>query len=331
MSGYVSSELVELLHTYLEDRQIDSLLLHALPAIFNTKCRLDLTDWNRLLNSIQGQHPDHAIGLSLASMVNPRHFGAPGLLFYHSLNLEEALDRFVLFQPLLQNSLQPHVNMDKNGFSIRWIPTDTKAPSEQYQDLIIGGWVNLLKSINGRNTSPPFEVFLPRRISPLKNTYEQHFNCRVTFDSPCIKIRIPSTGLYFKTSQEDRSAHDSLILKSYRALGSSKSTEEFVACLRSCIIIGIQTGAAHVRDVAARMGLSERGLYRKLADRGIKFKNVMRDVRFDLARIHLVDEDLSLTEISMALGYSEPSIFTRAFKLWSGMTPTQYRRMRSRL
>ena len=44
-----------------------------------------------------------------------------------------------------------------------------------------------------------------------------------------------------------------------------------------------------------------------------------------MARRYLADPSLSIAEVSFALGYSEPSAFTRAFKRWSGRAPAEYR------
>ena len=78
--------------------------------------------------------------------------------------------------------------------------------------------------------------------------------------------------------------------------------------------------------VAARMGLSERSLYRLLQDRGLRYKTVLNTLRYELAKNYLNDAQLSLPEISLMLGYSEQSAFSRAFKEWSGETPMHYRR-----
>jgi AraC-like DNA-binding protein len=44
-----------------------------------------------------------------------------------------------------------------------------------------------------------------------------------------------------------------------------------------------------------------------------------------LAQQYLTDENLSLHEISLLLGYSEQSAFQRAFKQWTRQTPQQWR------
>ncbi|MNG33795.1 HTH-type transcriptional regulator VirS [compost metagenome] len=66
--------------------------------------------------------------------------------------------------------------------------------------------------------------------------------------------------------------------------------------------------------------------YRQLAEHGLRYRALLGDVRFKLARLYLADPRLSLVEIALLLGYSEQSAFTRAFRTWSGSTPQDYRR-----
>jgi AraC-like DNA-binding protein len=54
---------------------------------------------------------------------------------------------------------------------------------------------------------------------------------------------------------------------------------------------------------------------------------VLRDVRRDLAVAHLLAGDRSVTEITYMLGFSETPAFSRAFKQWTGVAPTNYGRV----
>ena len=55
------------------------------------------------------------------------------------------------------------------------------------------------------------------------------------------------------------------------------------------------------------------------------FQQLLDDTRRHLAEAHLLDGHLDLAEISLLLGYSEPSVFFRAFRQWTGLTPGEYR------
>ena len=48
--------------------------------------------------------------------------------------------------------------------------------------------------------------------------------------------------------------------------------------------------------------------------------------RQELALHYMGNPDMTLSEIAFALGYSELSAFSRAFRSWTGTSPQRYRR-----
>ena len=55
------------------------------------------------------------------------------------------------------------------------------------------------------------------------------------------------------------------------------------------------------------------------------YRAITNEIRFEIARQLLTDTRVPLAQIAAALGYSEASAFTRAFRRWSGQAPTTWR------
>jgi AraC-like DNA-binding protein len=79
-------------------------------------------------------------------------------------------------------------------------------------------------------------------------------------------------------------------------------------------------------ETARSLHMSARALRRRLREEGTSFRHLVRQVRERLARRYLSDGGLSVDEVSRLLGYSEPAAFSRAFKLWTGESPSAFRR-----
>jgi AraC-like DNA-binding protein len=77
--------------------------------------------------------------------------------------------------------------------------------------------------------------------------------------------------------------------------------------------------------VARALHLSARTLQRQLAQEELSFESVLEAERAALARHHLAEGRLSLEELAFLLGYSEPRALARAFKRWTGTTPSAFR------
>jgi AraC-like DNA-binding protein len=63
-------------------------------------------------------------------------------------------------------------------------------------------------------------------------------------------------------------------------------------------------------------------MHRKLAKADSNFRSVLVEMRRNLAEQYILDNRLTLTEISLLLGFSEASSFSRAYKNWTGSAPS---------
>lgn len=95
--------------------------------------------------------------------------------------------------------------------------------------------------------------------------------------------------------------------------------------VRQLLAGALPDGDASLGAVAAGLRLSERSLQRRLAEEGLTFDAVFDDLRRRLALRYLTDRKIAICEVAYLLGYSEPSAFHRAFKRWTGVTPTEAR------
>lgn len=79
-------------------------------------------------------------------------------------------------------------------------------------------------------------------------------------------------------------------------------------------------------SLSKQLGMSRSSLQRRLSEMGVTITDLREDIVFKRAKQALSDSSISITELSLMLGYSESSSFVRAFKRASGITPLQYRK-----
>jgi AraC-like DNA-binding protein len=83
-----------------------------------------------------------------------------------------------------------------------------------------------------------------------------------------------------------------------------------------------------VGHVARQLGMSQRSLARHLAHEGLNFSTVLNELRLDLARRYMKDEQLSVSHVAWLLGYQSVASFSHAFKRWTGNAPSDALRRR---
>jgi AraC-like DNA-binding protein len=89
-------------------------------------------------------------------------------------------------------------------------------------------------------------------------------------------------------------------------------------------------GEPSLDAVAEVFTVHRRTLNRRLRESGVTFRQVLDEVRRQRARQLLRDTDLPVLAIAGTLGYADAPAFTRAFRRWSGTTPTAWRAARRR-
>jgi AraC-like DNA-binding protein len=88
----------------------------------------------------------------------------------------------------------------------------------------------------------------------------------------------------------------------------------------------LREGDPNLAKVAKRIAMGQRTLQRRLREQGVDFKWLVEDTRRRFSLDYLRDRKHTFTEIACLLGYSEVSAFNRAFRRWTGSTPSDYRR-----
>jgi AraC-like DNA-binding protein len=96
--------------------------------------------------------------------------------------------------------------------------------------------------------------------------------------------------------------------------------------VRKTIGESMRDGDPTLSQVAQKMAIGPRTLQRRLREYGVDFKRLVEDTRRRVSLRYLRDPNHTLTEVAYLLGYSEVSAFNRAFKRWTGSTPSDYRR-----
>jgi AraC-like DNA-binding protein len=111
-----------------------------------------------------------------------------------------------------------------------------------------------------------------------------------------------------------------------RWLKKWKPGDDLVGSLRLVLKGYLPDGSPGIGLAAHLSGITIRTLQRRLADQGTTYSQLLEDLRHDLAIYLLRDPDREVSAISRELGYRDPAIFTRAFRRWTGTTPSEFRR-----
>lgn len=275
----------------------------------------------RLWRLAQRRIQDPCWGLAAGEEWRPTDFHALGYAFLASRTLEEALHRLERYYRIVVQDVVLKVSVDQDSLSITYAMQETERDIPALHD---SRWSMILRMCR--------EVYGPHL--PLSGTrlphpwqacpYEQYFRCPVRYDSE------PS-GLTFAletvrqplpaVNRELAKANDQILHDLDRALSNGSITNR----VRREVLRRLTSGKPSAQLVARELALSPRSLQRKLQDEGTTFQEVSDNARRDLAVQYVQSGKHHLHEITYLTGFANQSAFCRAYKAWTGRTPSEDR------
>ena len=191
-------------------------------------------------------------------------------------------------------------------------------------------WLNLqaiisvIRSVVGAAWYPGELCF----VSPMQPPQAVHAafpNTRVLVGQPQTSVIVALADIARPTGDGIFSTHNTLASLSSTDFQDVRSAWEFVSLLRMMIQPYLNDGRIDVAFAAEMAGVSTRTLQRKLQLSGSSYSQIVQEARFELARSHLDEPGMKIIDVAMMAGYESPQHFTRAFRRFNGVTPTQYR------
>jgi len=95
--------------------------------------------------------------------------------------------------------------------------------------------------------------------------------------------------------------------------------------LRRVLRSELLKGTCSANSIARLFSMHRRTMNRHLNAEGLAFRQVANQIRFEIACELLENTDMALSQVAAVLRYSELSAFTRAFRRWSGQSPSAWR------
>jgi AraC-like DNA-binding protein len=104
-----------------------------------------------------------------------------------------------------------------------------------------------------------------------------------------------------------------------------EDTGAFRVAVENAITPLLPHGQAKADVVAKKLGTSERTLARRLAEEGVKFAEILQQLKASLAIRYLEDHGMPISRIAWLLGFEEASSFSHACRRWTGKSPREFR------
>ncbi len=303
--------------TFLSEEGIDPKFLT------NPENTIGFTPLGRLLTRCATATGCAHFGLLLGKRAGMEALGLLGLLASHAPNLGTALRDLILHMHLNDRGAVPLLFVEGEcaflGYSVYHPQVES---TRHIYDGVMAVVRNVMRTLCGPDWRPSEVIFSHSRPPDLK-PFRDHFQAPLRFDAP-------RTGLLFPASCLEQYLPGSnprlrLLLEERVAALEAEGAGDLVAQVRRVLHNLVLDGHGTLGQVAQVFEVHRRTLNRRLRERGLTFKRLLDEARYEIACQLLADTDLSMMELAAVLGYADDTAFTRAFRRWSGIPPTAWR------
>ena len=291
--------------------------------------RLSVRSQIKFLELAARAFQDDFLGFHLAQKFELR---AIGLLYYvlaSSDTLDEALQRAARYSTIVNEGIVLKFrNGKESGIAFEYVGVARRTDRHQIE-FWMTALVRICRQLTGRRL-PASRVQVAHQRSGDTSEMSAFFGGDVMFGAPVDEVAFPESSTPVALVGADSYLNHMLVKYCEEALARRETNRSpFGLKVENAITLLLPHGKARVGEVARKLGVSQRTLARRLASEGQTFAGVLQSLRSDLAKRHLADEGLSISQIAWLLGYQDVSAFTHAFKRWTGRAPGEVRQQSS--
>jgi AraC-like DNA-binding protein len=194
--------------------------------------------------------------------------------------------------------------------------------AEVTYDVVLASIWNVLRALCGSRWLPHEIQFTRRRPADVR-PYRSFLRAPLRFDCEQSAVVFDKAWLDVPLGSSDPQRLKALEAQ-VRAI-EAQVTGDLPAQVRRVLRRQLLSGGTSMDLVAAELAMHRRTLDRKLRPHGLRFQALGDEIRFEVARQLLSDTEMPIVAIAQSLHFADASVFTRAFRRWSGMPPSRWR------
>jgi AraC-like DNA-binding protein len=203
-----------------------------------------------------------------------------------------------------------------------FVDPDVEMASRQLPEFAATLMVRVCETITGYRARP---VRVELRHDTACPMLARHLGLPVLIHQPRFALVLDAASLSVPVVNAD--ARLLVLLRRYAdgLLAGRAHEDDVVARAERWILENLHTGQVGAVQLARGLGMSDRTLARRLAERGLTPARLVEELRRQLATKYLAERAFPLGRITYLLGYSDLSAFSRAFRRWTSHTPSEWR------
>jgi AraC-like DNA-binding protein len=265
------------------------------------------------------------ISLEVGTHFDPDHYGPLGLAFKTAPHLRAAIDLAVRYLHALTDAARLTIEESATTLELclhRDIAGTYGLLTANEATLI--EIVHAMRSISGQPIGLSSVTLKASNQAPMK-ALEDFFGCPVLPNSRDDALLFDAATLSGTLPKSDEGLA-SFLVEHLKQTVPEHPELAWLHQVRETIANVLPQSQSPLETVARSMGMSSRTLQRRLAEQDKTFKDLLDGVRKDLAMKVIGSTSMPIAEVAFLIGFADAAALVRAFKRWTGSTPSAFRR-----
>lgn len=265
------------------------------------------------------------LGLRLGSALRPGGLGPMGLRAAQCATIRRGLESLARFSSALQSGTQVSLEEEGETLNLRYMITAPQvSPCRQDSEFSLSGMCSLIRRGFDRRWRP-LEVHFSHPAPETPKVVERWFNAPILFSQPVNMLVLDRNEADRIHREEDPEMLD-LIDRHLAGLLEQAHRETSIADqVRALIALNLGSKPIDLETIAGLLQSAPRSLQRRLAQEGQSLSGLLRAYREERAAFLLREGGTSIEAIAQALGYADGTTFWRAYRGWTGASPSRWR------
>lgn len=265
-----------------------------------------------------------SIGLMAGTHFRPSTFLDVGQAFISANSLRHALQVNAKYQRLTQQFGTTGLDVDRKSARVTWSPYIKDAERlRPITEAVYAGYVSIGRWLLWHYNEDALVVRFRHSKPCDPDPCAEYFGCEILYEQPSDCLEFKAALADFALPQANPELLQTLVSRLDRALDNLDNFDRLTNRVHQCVLHSLGQVSVDAPNVAETLGLSLAAMNRGLKEEGVTFRSILQDVRQQNAEFFLLEKRKTLSEIALALGYSDQSAFTRAYKGWHGVPPSQ--------
>ena len=282
--------------------------------------------FDQLLEKASRKTGDDCFGLHFGEHFNPKNIGPLAYVVINSPTVLSGIQNAARYLKVHNQAAVTSFDIEGERVFFRFRVAESSVEStRQHNEYSMAVMLNTIRLMVGSKWTPQ-EVHFEHQTPAPTAEHTRIFGAPVLFGCAGNALVVERELIERQVPAADPRLYRIMQRYLQHVLADIPQEDKVVASVRKAIAETMREGDPSLTRVGKQLALSPRTLQRRLEERGMRFNNLMDDTRRRFAIDYLKGHDHTLTQIAFLLGYSEVSAFNRAFKRWTGSTPSNYRR-----